>query len=66
MEEISPTNPLPRACNKKSATQKKAMKICADDHEFILEEIIRREALENPVYNDEEEAAPPGGSVSHT
>ena len=59
MEKISPTNPLPRACNKKSATQKKAMKISADDHEFILEEFIRREALENPVYDDEEEGESP-------
>ena len=54
MEEISPTNPLPRACNKKSAKEKNALKIAADDHELIIEEIIRREALENPVYDDED------------
>jgi len=50
MDPISDGNPLPNKCNKKEATQKGAMKIRADDDYYIKEEIIRREALEDPDY----------------
>ena len=38
---------------KKSAKQKNALKIDEDDHELILEEIITKATLENPVKDDE-------------
>ena len=48
MEEISDENPLPRGCKTKEATRLKAKKIGRHDHDCIIEEIIRREALEPP------------------
>ena len=48
MEEISNENQLPRGCNKPEATRLKAKKIRRHDHDCVIEEIIRREALEPP------------------
>ena len=48
MEEILDENPLPRGCKTKEATRLKAKKIGRHDHDHIIEEIIRREALEPP------------------
>ena len=48
MEEISKENQLPRGCNKQEATRLKARRISRHDHDCIIEEIIRREALEPP------------------
>ena len=50
MEEISEENQLPRGCNKAEATRLKAKKISTHDNDYIIEEIIRREALEPPDY----------------
>ena len=50
MEEISEANQLPRGCNKAEARRLKAQKISRHDHDYIIEEIIRREALEPPDY----------------
>ena len=48
MEEISDENPLPRGCRTEEATRLNAKKIGRHDHDYIIEEIIRREALEPP------------------
>ena len=44
---ISEGNPLPSSCSKKSATTLRAMKLSEETHDFIMEEILRREALED-------------------
>ena len=48
MEEISKENQLSQGCNKTKARRLKAKKISRHDHDHIIEEIIRREALEPP------------------
>ena len=48
MEKISKENQLPWGCNKQEATRLKAKRISRHDHDHIIEEIIRREALEPP------------------
>ena len=48
MEEISEENQLPWGCNKQEATGSKAKRISRHDHDCIIEETIRREALEPP------------------
>ena len=65
MNKISPTNMPPNRI-RKQAIDKNALKISDDSHNFILDEIVRRDALEydpNRVYtgnevNDEEEEDP--------
>ena len=52
MAVISNDNKLPNTCNKPVATRRGAQRISNDDHEEILDEIARREALE---YEEEEE-----------
>ena len=46
LEEISPTNKLPLACNRLDATRKRAVKITTQEHESIMEEAVRRDRLE--------------------
>ena len=48
MEKVSEDNQLPAGCKKQQAEELEAKKICMDNHEHILEEMIRREALEDP------------------
>ena len=45
MDPISPSNRIPRNA-RKEATKKNSLKISDDSHNFILDEIIRRERLE--------------------
>ena len=47
MIPISDSNKLPNGCAKASATRQGAMKLDADSHDFVMEEIFRREALEH-------------------
>ena len=56
MECISATNQLPKGCRIQEATSLGAMKINSNDHEQIIEEIIRRDGLEDPDYDRIEEA----------
>ena len=46
LEEISPTNKLPLACNRLDATRKRAVKITTQEHQSIMEEAVRRDRLE--------------------
>ena len=48
MKEISEANQLPRGCNKQEATGLEARRISRHHHDCVIEEIIRREALEPP------------------
>ena len=48
MEKISEANQLPWGCDRQEATRLKARKISRHDHDHIIEETIRREALEPP------------------
>ena len=59
MDPISGDNQFPRGCLRKIACEKEAMKIRKEDGDYIMEEISRREALEDPDYErfDYEEAA---------
>ena len=50
MNPISESNQLPKGCLRKVATEKKAMKISSSDNDYIIEEIIRHKALEDPDY----------------
>ena len=47
LHPISESNKLPNGCAKASATRKGAMKLDIETHDFIMEEIFRREALEH-------------------
>ena len=49
--EISDTNKLQNNSNKTAATEKGAMKISKDSDDFIFDEIFRRDRLEDPEYN---------------
>ena len=51
---ISEGNPLPSNCSKKSATTLRAMKLSEETHDFIMEEILRRDALEDHGVDAEE------------
>ena len=51
MEVISDTNKLPNNCNKTEATEKGAIKISKDSDDFIFDETFRRDRLEDPDYN---------------
>ena len=51
MKEISDTNKLQNNRNKTSETEKGAMKISKDSDDFIFDEIFRRDILEDPEYN---------------
>ena len=53
MEEISASNPLPNTCNKRKATSMGALKISNESDDYIFDEIHRRDALEDPDYEDE-------------
>jgi hypothetical protein len=46
LESISETNKLPHTCDRQTATQLGAKRICNEDHDEMLEEIHQREALE--------------------
>ena len=62
MHSISETNQLPKGCLKKVAAEKKAMKISSSNSDYIIEEIIRREALEDPDYEKIEAEVAAGAS----
>ena len=51
MQEISDTKKPKNNFNKTSATEKGAMKISKDPDDFIFDEIFRRDRLEDPEYN---------------
>ena len=55
MEVISDTNKLPNTCNKTEATEKGAIKISKDSDDFIFDETFRRDRLEDPDYNDDDQ-----------
>ena len=59
MGPISEENQLQRACQRKSASEKEGMKIRKEDDDYIMNEIKRKEVLEDPDYKrfDNEEAA---------
>ena len=46
MEDMSPQNVMRNTAVRKEAARKKAMRIADESHEFILDEIMRRERLE--------------------
>ena len=51
MQEITETNKLQNNCNKTAATEKGAMNTSKDSYDFIFDEIFRRDRLEDPEYN---------------
>ena len=56
MEKVSRTNPPP-ASNKNSLAQKRPHRVSVRSHDYILDEIVRRDMLEynpNRVYDGEE------------
>jgi hypothetical protein len=56
---ISETNKLPPGMNKKNkadATKQKAIKVSSEDHELILDEICRREELEQEELVEDDES----------
>ena len=52
MEEISASNPLPKTCNRRKATSMGALKISQQSDDYIFDEIHRRDALEDPEFED--------------
>jgi hypothetical protein len=52
LQPISATNKLPMACQRREATQKKAVKVTPLDHEAITEEASKRDRLE---YDDDDD-----------
>ena len=46
MKAMSPTNMMSNRAVRQEAAQKNAMRITDESHEFILDEILRREMLE--------------------
>jgi hypothetical protein len=52
LQPISVTNKLPMACQRREATQKKAVKVTFQDHEAIMEEASKRNRLE---YDDDDD-----------
>ena len=54
MIPISDSNKLPNGCAKAIAKRMGAMKLSEDSHDFIMEEIFRRETLEN-IHSDSSE-----------
>jgi hypothetical protein len=52
LQPISMSNALPNTCTRVKATQKKAIKVSALDHETIMEEATKHDRLE---YKEEEE-----------
>jgi len=54
LQPISKTNELPTACNRKDATQKKAVKVTLLDYEVIMEEAGKRDQLEYDVNDDDD------------
>ena len=49
--EISQENQLPNSCSKdtkEDARSKNALKVCLESHHYMVDEILRREALEDP------------------
>jgi hypothetical protein len=55
LDEISTTNKLPNTCRKREATSVGARRISNHDHDEILDEIARRDALEYEEEEPEEE-----------
>ena len=47
MKEMSPKNVMRNTAVRQEAAKKKAMRIADESHEFILDEIMRRERLEH-------------------
>ena len=47
MKPMSPTNLIKNRAVRQEAAQKNAMRIADESHEFILDEILRRERLEH-------------------
>ena len=63
LNPISDSNKLPNGCAKASATRQGAMKLSADSHDFIMEEIIRGEALEH-IHSDSSDDEKEGNSTA--
>jgi hypothetical protein len=55
LESISEMNKLPHTCDRRTATRLGAKRISNEDHDEMLEEIHRREALEFDEERDEED-----------
>ena len=60
--KISKENQLPNSCSKdtkEDARSKNALKVCLESHHYMVDEILRREALKDPEeferYSDSEE-----------
>ena len=53
MEGITDQNQLPKACNRRQAAAKGALKISKASDDFIFAETYRRDQLEDPVREDE-------------
>jgi hypothetical protein len=53
LQPISTTNKLTMACQRREATQKKAVKVTFQDHEAIMEEESKRDRLEYDDNNDD-------------
>ena len=47
LHAIAENNLLPNSCAKASATRKGVKKLAIESHDFIMTEILRREALED-------------------
>ena len=52
--EVSDTNKLPNSCNKKRAMEKNAMKLSDADHDFMMDEMLRRVDLEEQEEEEED------------
>ena len=50
LEAISEQNPLPNTCSKTVAREKNALKVSKESDDFVVDEINRRDALEDPDY----------------
>lgn len=57
MKGVSDDNKLPPRCNVKKATEMGAQKIQFTDHDRMMDEIFRREKLENPDHKQIEDEA---------
>ena len=55
MLEFSETNPIPRSANRKKAESMGALKISTESDDFVFDEILRRDRLEDEEFEDEME-----------
>ena len=53
IEEFSETNPIPRSANRKKYEKLGALKISSESDDFIFDEILRRDRLEDEDFEDE-------------